>query len=61
MNTCRGRVRQVLLGADHVGDLEILIVDHVGQVIDERPVGTLDDHVGLPGPLELDVAANQIR
>ena len=27
------RVGEVLLGADHVGDLEIVIVDHAGQVV----------------------------
>ena len=41
-------------------DLEIAIVDHVGQMIEARAVGPLNDVVLLAGPLELHPAANQI-
>ena len=54
------RVRQVLLGADDVGDAEVAVVDDVGQVIDERPVGALHDVVRLLAPGELDGAAHQV-
>ena len=54
------RVREMLLGADDVRDLEIVIVDHVGQVVEARAVGPLDDVVLLAGPIELDPAADQV-
>ena len=41
-------------------DLEIVIVDHVGQVVEARAVGPLDDVVLLAGPVELDPAAHQV-
>ena len=50
----------MLLGADDVGDLEIVVVDHVGQVVEARAVGPLDDVVLLAGPVELDPAADQV-
>ena len=50
----------MLLGADHVRDLEVVVVDHVGQVIEARAVGPLDDVVLLAGPIELDPAADQV-
>ena len=54
------RIREVLFGADHVADLEIVVVHHVGQVVEARAVGPLDDVVLLAGPIELDPAADQI-
>ena len=50
----------MLLGADHVRDLEILVIDHVRQVIEARAVGALDDVILLAGPIELHFPANQI-
>ena len=32
MKICRGVFDKMLLGADHVRDFEIVIVDHAGQV-----------------------------
>ena len=54
------RVRQVLDRPDHVGDLEVVVVDHAGQVIQARPVRPLDHVVLFAGPGELDVAADLI-
>ena len=54
------RVRQVLLGANHVRDLQLVIVDHVGQVIKARAVGALHDVILLAGPIELDPAAHHV-
>ena len=55
-----GRVRQVLLGADDVGDAHLDVVDHVGEEEQRRTVGARDDEVldGLVG--ELDSAAHQV-
>jgi hypothetical protein len=53
-------VRQVLLGADDVGDAEGVVVDDAGQVVQEATVGALDGVVGLLGPLELDISADDV-
>ena len=50
----------MLFGADHVRDLHVVIVDHAGQVVQARAVGPLDDVVLLAGPIELDLAADQV-
>ena len=39
----REGVGEVLLGADHVGDLHRDVVDHAGEVVQRRAVGP-DDH-----------------
>ena len=54
------RIRKVLLGADDVRDLEVVVVDHVGQVIEARAVGPLDDVVLLAGPIDGHVAADHV-
>ena len=41
-------------------DLEVVVVDHVGQMVEARAVGPLDDVVLLAGPVELDPAADQV-
>ena len=50
----------MFFGADDVGDLEIVVVHHVGQVIEAGAVGPLDDVVLLAGPIDLDAAADQV-
>ena len=54
------RVREVLLGADHVRDLHVVVVDDRRQVVQARAVGPLDDMVLLAGPVDADFAADQI-
>ena len=39
---------------------EVVVVDDVGQVVDERAVGALDDVVRLLAPRELDGAAHEV-
>ena len=46
------RVRQMLLGADDVADLHVVVIHDIGQVVEARAVGTLNDVVLLRGPLE---------
>ena len=46
--------------ADHVRDLEVVIVDGARQVIEARAVGALHDVVLLVGPIERDVAAHEV-
>ena len=53
-------VRQVLDRPDHMGNLEIMIVDGAGQMVETRTVGALHDMVLFQRPLELDVAPHQI-
>ena len=48
------RVRQVLLGADDVGDRHLDVVDDARQMVEAGAVGALDDVVGLGGPVDLD-------
>ncbi len=50
----------MLFRADHVADLELVVVDHAGHVVKAGAVGPLDHVVLLSGPLELDPAANQV-
>jgi hypothetical protein len=54
------RVRQVLDRADHVRDSEVVVVDGARKVIETRAVGALHDVVLLVGPIERDVAANEV-
>ena len=60
MKTCRGVFERCSSARIDVRDLEIVVVDHVGQVIEARAVGPLDDVVLLAGPVELDPAADQV-
>ena len=46
--------------ANHVRDLEVVIVDGARQVIQARAVGALHDVVLLVGPIERDVAADEV-
>jgi len=46
------RVRQVLLGPDHVADPHLDVVDDAGEVVKAAPVGALDHVVGLAGDRE---------
>src|SRR6187549_366450 len=46
--------------ANHVRDLEVVIVDGARQVIEARAVGALHDVVLLVGPIERDVAADEV-
>jgi hypothetical protein len=50
----------MLLGPDDVGDLKIVVVHNVGQVVEAGPVCPLDDVVLFLGPLELDPATDQV-
>ena len=52
MKICRGVFDRCSIGADHVRDLEVVIVDDARQVIEAGAVGPLDDVVLLVGPVE---------
>ena len=54
------RVGEMLLGADDVGDLEVLVVHDSRQMVEACPIGPLDDVVLFCGPVKLDLTANQI-
>ncbi len=54
------RVGEVVLAADDVRDGHLDVVDDVDEVEDGRAVGALDDKVGLVGPVERDVAADEV-
>ena len=54
------RVREMLLGTDHVGDLHVVVVDDVGEVVQARPVGALDDVVLLGDQSTSIVAADVV-
>ena len=54
------RVRQVFLRADHVRDVEVVVVDRAGQVIQVAAVRPLDDVVLLERPVEGDRPAHQV-
>ena len=60
MKICRGVLREMLDGPDHVRDLEIVIIDDARQVIEAGAVGPLDDVVLLLVPVELAHAANVV-
>ncbi len=38
-------VRQVVVAADHMGDLHVRVVAYHGEVVGERPIGAADHHV----------------
>jgi hypothetical protein len=50
----------MLLRANYVRDLHLVVVDHGGEMVQARTVGTLDDVVLLAGPIDADLAAHQI-
>ena len=54
------RVGEMLLGPDHVGDLEVVVVDDTRQVVEAGAVGPLDDVVLLALPGKLHPAADGI-
>ena len=56
----RERVRQVLLGADDVGDLHLGVVDDAGEVVERRAVGPDDHEVADLVGLLLDVPLDQV-
>ncbi len=53
-------VREMLDRANHVRDLEVVIVDCAREMIEARAVRALHDVVLLVGPIERDVAADQV-
>ena len=54
------RVGQMFGGADHVCDLHIVIVDHAGEMVDERAVGALNHMILLAGPSHRNISADVI-
>ena len=56
----RERVRQVLLGADDVGDLHLGVVDDAGEVVERGAVGPDDHEVADLVGLLLDVPLDQV-
>ena len=46
--------------ADNMGYLKIMIVDHVGQMIQTSPVVTLNDMVLFQSPLDTLLTTNEI-
>ena len=54
------RVGQMFFGPDDVCDFELVIVDHGGQMIKTRAVGSLDDVVLLASPFEFDLTAHHV-
>ena len=56
-----GRVRQVVLAADDVGDLHRGVVDDDREVVQRRPVGADDDEVATEvADIDLDAAADDV-
>ena len=60
MKTCRGVFERCSSARMTWRNLEIVIVHHIGQVVEAGAVGPLDDVVLLAGPVELDPAANLV-
>ena len=56
----REGVRQMLLGADDVGDLHLGVVDDAGEVVERRAVGPDDHEVADLVGLLLDVPLDQV-
>ena len=54
------RVGQMLFGTNHVRDFEVIIVDNGCQVVQARSVGTLDNMILFPRPIEHNFATDQI-
>ena len=55
-----GRVGKMLLRPDHVGDLEVVVVDDACQMVEAGAVGPLDDMILLALPGKLHPAADGI-
>ena len=56
-----GRVRQMVLAADHVADHHRGVVDHDREVVERSAVGADDDQVATESRcIDLDPAANEI-
>ena len=55
-----GRVGQVFLGSNHMRDLEIVVVDHGGQVVEATAVGALNHVVLFAAPIELHRTTDQV-
>ena len=53
-------VRQVVLAADHVGDLHGLVVDHHHEVIQGYAIGADDHEVTQQAVVEVDLATDQV-
>ena len=56
----REGVREVLLGADDVGDLHLDVVDDAGEVVERRAVGADDHEVADLVGRERDVPLDQV-
>ena len=54
------RVREVVIAADHVGDLHRHVVDDHAEVVRRRPVGPDEDPVVQRGPIEGHVAVHEV-
>ena len=50
----------MLFGANHVGDLQVMIIDCSGKVVETRTIRTLYDVVLLLGPGKLQIPSNEI-
>ena len=55
------RIREMFDRSNHMGDFKILIVNHVGKMIQACPVGALDDMILLFGPVKFHWASNQVH
>ncbi len=55
-----GRVAQMVLAADDVGDRHGLVVDHHHEVVERHPVAAHDHEVAEQRVVELDLAADQV-
>ena len=58
-----GRVRQMILAANHVRNLHLDVVDHVDEMKNPRAVRPANRHVRMRariGQIEIDLAANEV-
>ena len=54
------RVRQMLFGPNHMGDCQVVIVDHIGQMIEAGAIGPLNHRIGFVLPGKFDPSADEI-